>query len=393
MLADVISLLDNRTVMLTGSMSAFFISGFLAIQIKSVRPYGRPLIFESCAQLFLAFALLNAALIMTDFSLNFTWRVLLPATIGYALGLASILLLQYPTFPLKIVFSGTTLVLLGYLVWPEGMAARILNNSVQLVLAATTVYILLRSKDNYAPKARILNLVLCVIFAIGVVPRLVTILNSPTDLSLAPTYMNTESFKLGVLVMCFMPVLKYASILGTIHARIAAMLRESVHRDLMTGAYSRGYLFDNGSVIVQPSMATVLMIDVDHFKQFNDSWGHQVGDQVLRHCVNQIKQVIRQSDAIVCRYGGEEFCVLIPAMPLESAALLSERIRSHVAENPFEHKGEKLPLTISIGVAQQGGQSTLAALIECADERLYIAKRTGRNRVVLNHTQAIPPAI
>jgi diguanylate cyclase (GGDEF)-like protein len=330
---------------------------------------------------------------MADFSVHFTVKVLVPATIGYALGLTSILILQHPTFPLKWVANGTALILLGYVLWPEGIAARIWNNSVQLVLAASTAYVLLRKKDLYAPKARILNLMLCGLFALGVIPRLFIIINSPTDLSQAPIYMNSDAFKVGILIMSFMPVLKYASILGTIHARIAAMLRESVHRDAMTGAYSRGYLFDTGSTLVQPSMATVLMIDVDHFKQFNDAWGHQVGDQVLRHCVNQIKQVIRPSDAIVCRYGGEEFCVLIPAMSSENVEALSERIRTHVADQPFDHNGQLLPITVSIGVAQQTGQSSLTALIECADERLFIAKRTGRNRVVLSHAVELPPAI
>jgi two-component system, cell cycle response regulator len=163
---------------------------------------------------------------------------------------------------------------------------------------------------------------------------------------------------------------------------------------MLTGAHSRRFLFEKGDELLQSlaskkrspaegsGRASVLMIDVDHFKQFNDTWGHLVGDRVLRHCVDLMQRVVRDTDAIVCRYGGEEFCVLVPEMPLANARTMSERIRVAIAEQPYMHQDLPLPITVSIGVAQQPDQATLAALIHTADERLYMAKRAGRNRVI-----------
>jgi diguanylate cyclase (GGDEF)-like protein len=217
--------------------------------------------------------------------------------------------------------------------------------------------------------------------------------------------MHSPSYRVGALVLSALPVLLYVCLVGTIQSRIAAMLRQSTHHDALTGAHSRRFLFEKGEEVFKsfagkgalnadmPSGATILMIDIDHFKKFNDTWGHLVGDRVLRHCVDLMQQEVRTTDAIVCRYGGEEFCVLVPEMPLADARSMSERIRRKIAEQPYEHEGQLLPITVSIGVAQQPDQTTLAALIHVADERLYSAKRAGRNRVVDSHTDLLALAL
>jgi diguanylate cyclase (GGDEF)-like protein len=163
--------------------------------------------------------------------------------------------------------------------------------------------------------------------------------------------------------------------------------------DELTGAHSRRYLFEAGEEILKNEqrisrhLTTAILLDVDHFKRVNDRWGHLVGDQVLKHCVAQIRQVTRSSDAIVARYGGEEFCVLIPNIDQLEARAVAERIRLQMANHPFTSKDFSISFTVSIGMAQpdlSSNTTTLTQLIKVADERLYKAKNLGRNRVVFD---------
>ncbi|HHT9137574.1 MAG TPA: diguanylate cyclase [Candidatus Wunengus sp. YC60] len=126
---------------------------------------------------------------------------------------------------------------------------------------------------------------------------------------------------------------------------------------------------------------SLLMIDIDHFKQFNDTYGHQVGDQVLRIVADVIKLQIRVVD-ICARYGGEEFAVILRDSVTSQPLILAERIRSTVYAYPFKHDGVISQLSVSIGVACFPADADNAEdLIKNADEALYTAKRTGRNKI------------
>jgi len=118
---------------------------------------------------------------------------------------------------------------------------------------------------------------------------------------------------------------------------------------------------------------SVAMIDIDHFKQFNDTYGHMVGDEVLRLLADVLQKSVRRSD-LVARYGGEEFIVLFPETPADRAVFKAEDLRKSV---------EPSSVTVSIGVAEIPSDGTdMRTVIDCADQRLYQAKRGGRNRVV-----------
>jgi len=126
---------------------------------------------------------------------------------------------------------------------------------------------------------------------------------------------------------------------------------------------------------------TLLMIDIDHFKKFNDNYGHQVGDQVLRVVADAIKSQIRTVD-VCARYGGEEFAVILRNGDVSYPSVLAERIRSTVYAYPVKHDGIRSQLSVSIGVACFPEDSNNAeGLIKRADEALYTAKETGRNKV------------
>jgi diguanylate cyclase len=129
---------------------------------------------------------------------------------------------------------------------------------------------------------------------------------------------------------------------------------------------------------------SVLLIDIDHFKKFNDNFGHGVGDQVLRLMANVLRERVREND-LPARYGGEELIAVLPGADLATCSAVAERIRSRVAECSITRRSTKeaLPgITVSIGVGQFQFGESMADLIERCDRALYLAKRNGRNRVV-----------
>jgi two-component system cell cycle response regulator len=126
---------------------------------------------------------------------------------------------------------------------------------------------------------------------------------------------------------------------------------------------------------------SLLMFDIDFFKRINDQYGHLAGDHVLRELARVVQERIRREE-VFARYGGEEFVILLPETPLQGAAALAENLRQRVANHPFVFQGERIPVTVSIGTALLGENDKVAAdLIQRADEKLYEAKRGGRNRV------------
>jgi diguanylate cyclase len=129
---------------------------------------------------------------------------------------------------------------------------------------------------------------------------------------------------------------------------------------------------------------SVLLIDIDHFKTFNDKFGHGVGDQVLRLMANVLRERVRDID-LPARYGGEELIAVLPGAELAACEAVAERIRRSISECHITRRstGEALPgITVSIGAAQFQFGESMADLIERCDQALYLAKRTGRNRVV-----------
>lgn len=161
-------------------------------------------------------------------------------------------------------------------------------------------------------------------------------------------------------------------------------LAEMAHVDSLTGANNRRYLYEVAKKLIpfvkrEEQNLSVAMIDLDHFKDVNDTYGHDVGDEVLKVFVEYVKSNIRESDIFV-RYGGEEFVLLLPNTDLEHAKVLTEKLRSSI-ENC--KKIDKVRFTISIGVAAFIiSEDTIDTIIKKADEALYEAKDSGRNRVV-----------
>ena len=165
-------------------------------------------------------------------------------------------------------------------------------------------------------------------------------------------------------------------------------LRAQATRDPLTGVYNRGFFDD----VLATQLATskrsgrplsVMMIDVDRFKRINDRYGHAEGDRVLRTVAQALAQSVRAADS-VCRYGGEEFCIIVPGAPLATAALLAQRVLEEVPKACAEGggvAGEHITVTIGVATCPQDADGA-DELIRAADRRLYRGKDEGRNRVV-----------
>jgi two-component system cell cycle response regulator len=158
--------------------------------------------------------------------------------------------------------------------------------------------------------------------------------------------------------------------------------------DALTGLYNRRYMETHVGTLVDQAIArgkplSVLILDIDYFKSINDTHGHDAGDDVLQDFAIRIRKSIRGID-LACRYGGEEFVVVMPETDMAVATMVAERLRRRIASEPFPiQKGTRMiEVTISIGIAALGPTDNAAAVIKRADQALYRAKRDGRNRVV-----------
>jgi len=165
-------------------------------------------------------------------------------------------------------------------------------------------------------------------------------------------------------------------------------LHEISITDSLTKLYNRKHLMETLDKEVSRSQRhshsfSLLVIDIDHFKKYNDTYGHLAGDEALRRLASVFKECIRSSD-YAARYGGEEFIIMLPEIGPEQGVEAAERIRHKVAEEIFNSDGESIKVTISVGVASfpENGEDA-ESVIRNADAALYEAKELGRNRVVL----------
>ncbi len=175
--------------------------------------------------------------------------------------------------------------------------------------------------------------------------------------------------------------------LSIANIRMKGSLLRQAMRDPLTGLYNRRYLEETIAREVARAQRTrkplgIIMADIDHFKIFNDRFGHAAGDEVLKTVSSCLQSSVRTSD-IVCRYGGEEFIAVLPDASLANTAMRAEQIRIQVASIPMIFEGKSLGrVTLSLGVAEYPGNGQLPeSFLKEADKALYRAKKEGRNRV------------
>jgi diguanylate cyclase (GGDEF)-like protein/PAS domain S-box-containing protein len=163
--------------------------------------------------------------------------------------------------------------------------------------------------------------------------------------------------------------------------------QELLSTDSLTGLYNRRYFFGIVNSILAESVryghpAAILLLDLDHFKQINDAYGHMKGDQALRHLANGIRSLTRAAD-VIARFGGDEFVILLPQTDEAQAVHMAERLHRYLSENPVRNTDVTFFITLSIGVSSIPAQHkavSIETLLEQADRALYQAKQQGRNQ-------------
>lgn len=182
-----------------------------------------------------------------------------------------------------------------------------------------------------------------------------------------------------------------------LHAQLSEA-RQAAYTDPLTGLGNRKAFDEAAHKLVGEDEATpltLLLIDIDHFKRFNDTYGHLVGDKVLRFVAQTLKRLLKGGDT-VARFGGEEFAVLLPGTSLSDAVGIAHTIRRNIESAQLRRNdtGDMLNrLTISLGLAVARERESLNDLIDRADQALYLAKKSGRNRVITENELTCPSGL
>ncbi|MDH5465268.1 MAG: diguanylate cyclase, partial [Thiovulaceae bacterium] len=159
------------------------------------------------------------------------------------------------------------------------------------------------------------------------------------------------------------------------------------NRDYLTNAYNRRYFFESGNAILKKAIRNkkslfLAILDIDHFKQINDTFGHDIGDEALKYFSKKLNESFRTSD-LIARFGGEEFCVLLEDISQEKAIELLDNFRKYFENHTLNAGPHEIHFTISIGIFY-GLLDDLGDMIKEADMGLYRAKESGRNKIILN---------
>ncbi len=182
-------------------------------------------------------------------------------------------------------------------------------------------------------------------------------------------------------------ILKF-SLQDEAQVRFQQQLYEAALRDPLTKAYNRRALLERLETDLSFSLRhgsplALLLFDLDRFKQVNDTYGHLAGDHVLREFALVVGGTVRKED-MFARYGGEEFAMVCRSTDITRGTQLAERIRGLVEDRTITHDGQRIPVTVSVGVACAWPEATVDGLIQRADDMLFLAKDGGRNRVVFH---------
>lgn len=173
------------------------------------------------------------------------------------------------------------------------------------------------------------------------------------------------------------------------NAELYERIQQLAIKDTLTGLYLRRYMLERLSEEISRHLRTkgqlsFLMIDLDYFKQYNDKYGHMAGDLLLKDVAQTLIQIFNAPGDLVCRYGGEEFCVVMPDSNKAKVLKLADELRKKVESKSFFLRREKTSITLSVGIAMFPKDAQVKEeLIQKADQALYKAKQAGRNRVVI----------
>ncbi|MBV4531095.1 GGDEF domain-containing protein [Pseudomonas sp. SWRI107] len=300
---------------------------------------------------------------------------------------ASLFRLREQPVPWRLVFAIPLCMLLGLSLLLDTLEPRMLLATLVLMLQCALLLVWAQRHAERPGRAHLLVSIGAGISLIGLGMRVVAVLaggagemrydisNLKQTVSVSIGTVTVMMFSIGLVLMA--------------KERSEARLQHLALHDVLTGTYNRRAILDNFAQALEQARSAqaslaLAMIDIDHFKRINDMHGHLAGDEVLCHCVRQLQQQLRLQDQLG-RYGGEEFLVLLPGVPLAQALDTLQRMREAIAADPAHFAGREIGLRFSVGLwcAVPGPADTVASVLAQADAALYQAKAGGRNAVRL----------
>jgi diguanylate cyclase (GGDEF)-like protein len=287
------------------------------------------------------------------------------------------------------LLGATAAVVLASLYQPGGHGWRVaaVCVGVAVMMLATVILVWRRGRDTFPLFARVVGAgyaLMSIVLLVRAAQALAVGASSKVSID-APRASNVALVMLVMLIGGLMNLVQVRLVLGTVLARLTAQ----AHTDQLTGVANRRGLLrsierTHARATRGDSGYVVLMVDVDHFKAINDLHGHDGGDRVLQRVAQALQRGLRDGD-IVARWGGEEFCVLLPRITPVDARALAERLAQQIAA-----EGDpRVTVSIGLAVADVAGDSA-DGVIRRADDALYAAKRAGRNRVVVSQGAQAP---
>ena len=276
--------------------------------------------------------------------------------------------------------------LICVVLWRDTRLAMLCNTTIHFVSNAASAYLLLKHARYAWRNPYGITAGLFLSMALLMAARFISVFQSTP-----PVLSEVDIWPVNKLVFLWAGLFQLCLAFGFVlmlNYRMAEKLRAFAAHDWLSGALNRRYLEDSAARMaanckrMQLSLAA-LMFDLDHFKHVNDKFGHQIGDEVIKRFAQTVRKVSRAGD-LFGRYGGEEFCLLLPNATASSAHLLGERIRILFEQEVFDFNGEIFGCTVSVGVCDSATAGfDVEQLITGADKAMYESKKAGRNRIVV----------
>jgi diguanylate cyclase (GGDEF)-like protein len=316
------------------------------------------------------------------------WCGMVTAGAGFVLMHEAVRLLYGQAAKLARCALAITFLCLAFALIRDPKMTLLVHYACQVICSVSMVIILIRATDQQAKAARFAITFLTLCYVLNSSMRLIDTAYANNIVLLSPTFRAAGSFGLASILYALTSVIMMVLVMAVLNSRQIGDLTAIATTDELTGLSSRRYLIGQASTWRASMQAAkkscaLLMIDVDHFKSINDRFGHDVGDQVLRHVASTLRHNLREG-TILARYGGEEFCALVPLEQASEAGAVAERLRHAIEHSPMAYGPGDITVTISIGVATLEAAHHLHDSILVADRRVYQAKDLGRNRVVSN---------
>ncbi|MES2636501.1 MAG: GGDEF domain-containing protein [Pseudomonadota bacterium] len=386
--------LDVRTIMVLFAMLSLLFSGLILLaglhtrSTNSVKQW-------SIASLCIAMGLGSAYFFQTP-TANTKYAVLLGATLITAsialqfTGIQSFKSSRIYLWPAIIFVSIGTLQTYWFEFIQPDIISRTVANSVlcSIGYAACASETIIRNKPKLNCISRLTGLSFAML-SLAMLIRAILIFQSPPEAY--SLYLNIPVNPATFIITCILQLCVTFGFLLMLNGQLVTEIEKLASRDALTGAFNRRLFEDEMARLQSRCKRTgekfsLMLIDVDNFKLINDNYGHLNGDEILRRLANIVLTSIRTEDYFA-RYGGDEFCVLLPSTNTAEAHIVANRLRETYAATAFIVAGKTIKSSISVGIVDSSQVGLeFKTLLSAADQALYQAKQSGRNKVVLHST-------